>query len=40
MEAVGQMKRIIVFALQPLFHFKPPLANRPVQAGSGPIFSL
>jgi len=37
MEAVGQMKRIIIYASYRLFHFKPPLANRPVQAGSGPI---
>ncbi|GAI35665.1 unnamed protein product [marine sediment metagenome] len=34
MEAVGQMKRIIIYALQPFFHFKPPLTYRPAQAGA------
>jgi len=34
MEAVSQMKWINIFALQPVFHFKPPLTNRPVQAGA------
>jgi len=34
-------KRINIHDLQPLFHFKPPLAYRPVQAGAdGPIFRL
>jgi len=40
MEAVGQMKRIIIYNLS-LFHLQPPiLIYRPVQAGSGPIFRL
>ena len=40
MEAVGQIKRIIIYASYRFFHFKPPLANRSVQAGSEPIFRL
>ena len=33
------MNRIIIYDLR-LFHLKPPLANRPVQAGAdGPIIS-
>jgi len=35
MEAVGQMKRIIIYASYRFFHFKPPLLSGPVQAGAG-----
>jgi len=31
MEAVGQVKRIIIY----VFHLNPPIVSRPVQAGAG-----
>ena len=33
-EAVIQIKWINIYALRPLFHFKPLLANRPAQTGA------
>jgi len=34
------MRWIIIYASYRLFHLQPPLAYKPVQAGSEPIFSL